>query len=339
MIPSVPAQGRLAELISQQHPELENLKILELRDLGQGWETDLYHLKLEATQNGELATREFVLRLYKGSDPLEKAKKEFSMMTGMARYDIATPRVDALVTDISVLEHPFIVMEHVQGGTLEARMKMETASPWLSPMMEVLEQIHAAPWIELIPEPDSVIPRANEPLAYVRGLLDEMEQVIEQYGLDDFEPMVGWLREREAMGSATEPVLIHNDYHPQNVLLRDNSLVVIDWSFAEVGDFRMDLAWTVLLFGVMAGGDYRAALLEAYERAAGSQVENLEFFEALKFGMRMVTIGMWLDEGVEIPVASITKQAIRGDYKIHVMNPYRRLKEITGLGIRTMEEL
>ena len=339
MIQSDLAKGRLEEFLRQQFPELKNLKILEMRDLGEGWETDLYHLKLEATQNGELATPELVLRLYKGSDPLEKAKKEFSMMTGMARYEIATPRVDALVTDISVLEHPFIVMEHVQGGTLEMKIKLEGASPWLDPMLETLVRIHRVPWAELNSQTERPIPTSDDPLAYVRGMLDEMEQIVEGYGLDDFEPMVGWLGEREVMGSATEPVLLHNDYHPQNILLRDNSLVVIDWSFAEVGDFRIDLAWTVLLFGVMAGGDYRAALLDAYERAAGSPVENLEFFEALKFGMRMVTIGMWLDEGVEIPVAGITKQTIRGDYKIHVMNPYRRLKEITGLGIRTMEEL
>ena len=150
---------------------------------------------------------------------------------------------------------------------------------------------------------------------------------------------MSWLREREAMGFSTQPVLIHNDFHPQNTLLREGSLVIIDWSFAEVGDFRMDLAWSILLFNVMAGGDHRVALKKAYERAADSHIENFGFFEALKFTMRMVTIGTWLDEAVMIPVAGITKHAIRTDYKIHIMNPYRRLKEITGLEIATIEEL
>ena len=334
-----PSQGRLREFLRRQYPELERLEILELDELVESWETDLFRVKLARKQNGVPETVELVLRLYKGNDPLEKAQKEFSLMKDMKHFGVATPRVDVLVTDRSILEHPFIVMEYIKGGTLEARIGNDGVSHWLDSMMEVLVRIHAVPWSELIPEPALPIPSSDEPLAYVGGLLDEMDLVIEQHSLVGFESSMSWLREREALGFSTQPVLIHNDYHAQNILLREGSLVVIDWSFAEIGDFRMDLAWSVLLFGVMAGGDHRVALKKAYERAADSHIENFEFFEALKFAMRMVTIGMWLDEDVAIPVAGITKQAIRTDYKVHVMNPYRRLKEITGLEIQVIEEL
>jgi len=333
------AQRKLAEFLRRQYPKLEGLEIQELSELGEGWETDLFRLKLAGKQNGAPESVELVLRLYKGNDPLEKAQKEFSLMKDMKRFGVATPRVDALVTDRSILEHPFIAMEYIKGGTLEARIGNDGVSQWLDPMMEVLVRIHAVPWAELIPEPALPIPSSGEPIAYVGGLLDEMDLIIERHALDGFETTMSWLREREAMGVSTQPVLIHNDYHPQNILLREDSLAVIDWSFAEIGDFRMDLAWSALLIGVMAGGDHRVALKKAYERAADSHIENFEFFEALKFTMRMVTIGMWLDETVVIPVAGITKHAIRADYKIHVMNPYRRLKEITGLEITTIEEL
>ncbi len=335
-LPGDPARERLAEFLRPQYPDLENLKIIELRELGVGWETDLYLLKLAGPQNGDL---ELVLRLYKGNDPLEKAQKEFSLMKDVRRFGVATPRVDALVTDRSILEHPFVVMEYIKGGTLETRIGSDGGSQWLGPMMEVLASIHAVPWSELIPKPEMPLPKSDEPLAYVGGLLDEMDQVIERYGLVDFKPTLSWLRERETLGSSTQPVLIHNDFHPQNILLREDSLVVIDWSFAEIGDIRLDLAWSALLFDVMAGGDYRAAMLKAYEQTAGSHIANFGYFEALKFTMRMVTIGMWLDEAVVIPVAGITKQAIRTDYKVHIMNPYRRLKEITGLEIRAIEQL
>jgi aminoglycoside phosphotransferase (APT) family kinase protein len=336
---SDPARGRLTEFLRRQYPELERLEILELTELVESWETDLFRLQLTATQNGAPEIVELVLRLYKGNDPLEQAQKEFSLMKDVKRFGVATPRVDALVTDRSILQHPFIVMEYISGGTLETRIGSDGVSQWLDPMLEVLVRIHDVPWVELLPEPKRPLPRLDEPLVYVGGLLDEMDLVIERHGLDGFEPTMGWLREREALGSSTQPVLIHNDYHPQNILLREDLLVVIDWSFAEIGDFRMDLAWSTLLLDVMVGGDYRAAMLEAYEQAAGTHIENFEFFEALKFTMRMVTIGMWLDEAVVIPVAGITKHAIRTDYKVHVMNPYHRLKEITGLEIPTIEEL
>jgi aminoglycoside phosphotransferase (APT) family kinase protein len=338
-LPGDPNLGKLAEFLREQYPQLENLKVLELNKLGEGWETDLCRLKLVGSQGGEPMSMELVLRQYKGSHPLEKAQKESSLMTGISRFGIASPRVDVLVTDRSILEHPFIVMEHIQGGTLEEKIAEDGATLWLDPMMEVLARIHSVPWGELVPNPKWPYPESDEPLAYVRGLMDEMDQTIEKFGLVDFEPLLDWLHEREALGSAAEPVLIHNDYHPQNILLRDGSLVVIDWSFAEIGDIRMDLAWSILLFEVMAGGAYRSAMLEAYEQSAGSHIENFEFFEALKFALRMVTIGTWLDETVEIPVAGITRQAIRSDYKVHVMNPYRRLRDITGIEIKTIEEL
>ncbi|MFQ5921659.1 MAG: phosphotransferase family protein [Anaerolineales bacterium] len=334
-----PALERLAEFLGRQYPEIENLKVLNLSEFGEGWETDLYRLKLMGTRNGKPSPVELVLRLYKGSNPPEKARKEFTLMTGATRFGVATPRVDALVTDRSILDAPFIVMEHIQGGTLEADINRSGVSQWLDPMMQVMVRIHAIPWKELIPEPERPRPKPDEPLAFVEGLLREMDQTIDRYGLTDFGPTMGWLHEREALGAATAPALVHNDYHPQNILLRDDEMVIIDWSFAEISDYRMDLAWSVLLLGVMAGQEHRSALLEAYEHAAGSSVENFEYFEALKFTMRMLTIATWLDAAVEIPVPRITKQAIRGDYKVHVLNPYRRLKEITRLGIRTIEEL
>ena len=334
-----PALERLVEFLGRQYPELEEQQVLELSAFGEGWETDLYRLRLTGRRNGKPSPLGLVLRLYKGSDSLEKARKEFTLLRGVKRFGIATPRVDALVTDRSILEHPFIVMEHISGGTLEGSLEMEGPSQWMDPMMQVLAHIHAIPWRELIPEPEGPFPNMDEPLAFVEGVHREMDQTIDRYQLTDFGSTMDWLRERKALGAATAPALVHNDYHPQNILLREDELVIIDWSFAEISEIRMDLAWSVLLLSVLLGHEHRSAMLEAYERAADSSVENFEYFEALKFTMRMITIATWLDEAVEIPVAGITKQSLRSDYKVHVLNPYRRLKEITGLEIRSIEEL
>ena len=333
------AREKLAEFLGRQYPELDNPELLDLTEFGGGWETDLYHLKLAGTRNGETVPMELVLRLYKGTDSLEKARKEFSLMTGVTRFGIATPRVDALVEDRSILEHPFLVMEHIPGGTLEMFIRGEGPSGWVDQSMRVLVRIHAIPWEELLPKPGGPFPNSEEPLAFIRSILLEMDQTTDRYGLTDFDPTMDWLHERASLGAAAEPALVHNDFHPQNILLKQGEMVVIDWSFAEISDYRMDLAWSTLQFGVMAGDEHRSAMLEAYERAAGSPIENFEYFEALKFTMRMLTIATWLDEAVQIPVPGITRQAIRGDYKQHVLNPYRRLKQITGLEIRTIEEL
>jgi aminoglycoside phosphotransferase (APT) family kinase protein len=331
--------ARLSEFLHQQYPEIGDLELRELSEFGEGWETDLYRLRLMGVRKDKPIPLDLVLRLYGGNDPLEKAQKEYSLMTRVAQFGIATPRVDALVTDSSILGDPFIVMEYVPGGTLEASIQRDGITRWIEPMMETLARIHSIPWAEMIPEPQGVLPDPYKPLAYVEGLLREMELSIRRYRFSSFGPTMDWLHQRVALGAATTPTLIHNDYHPQNALLRDDELLVIDWSFAEVGDGRMDLAWTVMLLCVLAGKELRPTMLEAYERAAGTPVENFEYFEAIKFTMRMITIATWLEEDVEIPIPRITKQALRGDYRVHLLNPYRRLKEITGIEIRLIEEL
>ena len=53
----------------------------------------------------------------------------------------------------------------------------------------------------------------------------------------------------------------------------------------------------------------------------------------------MLTIATWLDKSVTIPVPKITRDAIRGDYKIHVLNVYRRLKQILAYSLPTFENL
>jgi aminoglycoside phosphotransferase (APT) family kinase protein len=70
-----------------------------------------------------------------------------------------------------------------------------------------------------------------------------------------------WDAAREAPGWAGEPVWVHTDLLPANVLLRDGRVhAVIDWAGASVGDPAQDLsaAWT--LFDAPARARFRRAL-------------------------------------------------------------------------------
>ena len=152
---------------------------------------------------------------------------------------------------------------------------------------------------------------------------------------------MNWLEERVEQGASTEYCLMHNDYHPQNLMLssKDHQLTILDWSFVEIGDFRLELAWSALLFGVMFGEQYRLPLMEFYEEIRGRPIQHFKYFEVLKLTQRMLTIATWLDKSVTIPVPKITRDAIRGDYKIHVLNVYRRLKQILAYSLPTFENL
>jgi aminoglycoside phosphotransferase (APT) family kinase protein len=202
-------------------------------------------------------------------------------------------------------------------------------------------KIHQLPVHNIFRERQFSDPIMDEPLALIESRLAAMKQLTARYNLQEFGPLISWLEERIGLGRNTELCVLHGDFHPQNILLSQSSgeLLVIDWSFADIGDYRLDLAWTALQMDVMVGPQYRGELVKSYEKLAGKAVENLEYFEAVKFSERMLTIATWLDESVVIPVKKITREAIRGEYKIHVLNVYARLKEVTGLELPTIENL
>lgn len=252
---------------------------------------------------------------------------------------IPVPRVLLLALDDSPLGNAFVVMEYISGPTLHQVLSQaaESESRDLIRRMTALQlATHRLPWEGLVEPPLAADQRPEE---LTPQLLAEMQEAIRRYQLKEFEPYLRWLEDHRQQGAVSRLSLIHNDYHPENLLVHNGELVVIDWAFAEASDYRLDLAWTSMLVEAMLGESSRAMLLECYEQLAESEVECFQYFEVLKLTQRMVTIATWMDERVQIPVYRITRQAIRGEYKVHVLNPYRRLKQITGLRLPSIEAL
>jgi Ser/Thr protein kinase RdoA (MazF antagonist) len=159
--------------------------------------------------------------------------------------------------------------------------------------------------------------------------------------LSDFKGLLEWLDVKRKQVKDTDLVFLHNDFHPENVIVDDASeeLFVLDWGFAGMGDRRSDLAWTLHQLLFMLGAEARSAYLDFYEQAFGRTIENLEFFEVLKLAQRLSTIGLWLNPDYAHPIKKIDAEAIRTSYRIHVERVYQRVREMTGVEIRLFEEL
>ena len=263
-------------------------------------------------------------------------------MKEVARWGVQAPRVDLVVTEETPFGDPFIVMERVSGvnmaDVLSAAPESDVHS-LIEAMVDPLVRLHEMPTNEmsaLLPETTS-----EDQMSFVRPEESDMRVAVDRYELRYFEPLLSWLESRRGEARPSHISVLHHDYHPNNIVIRehDGQLVILDWSFADIGDFRLDLGWSALLVGVTAGKRYRDVLIEGYEAATGLEVENLSYFEVLNLGARLITIALWLEESVVIPVPKITKQAIRGEYKVHVLNVYDRVKEITRLQIPLFESL
>ena len=77
-------------------------------------------------------------------------------------------------------------------------------------------------------------------------------------------------------------VLNHGDYHFWNTILtNDNTLYILDWEKAFVGDPRYDIANTLVLGYSWFGTSFKEPMLDAYQNITNKKIEHLECFEAL----------------------------------------------------------
>ena len=336
---------KLLEIILSKHfPKRIQPSISDVEEISGGWETNIFSLRIHSKVSGAHTSDNLILRFFPGTNGATQAQKEFLVMQRLRELVLPVPKVELLVSENSPFGMPFIVMEKILGHTLANELQgasEEKIIHWIRSSAALLHQLHQIPWQEVIRNNSVHESMEKDPLAHVNSKLTDMIRTINRFQLIEFEPFLHWLQERVEYGASTELCLMHNDFHPQNLMLSPNNdqLTILDWSFAEIGDYRLELAWSVLLYGVQIGEEYRAPLLQTYEQYWGRPIDHFEYFEVLKFTDRMLTIATWLDERVTIPVEKITKDALRGDYKIHVLNVYRRLKQILGFSLPTIENL
>jgi len=338
------SREQLEIILGKHFPGKNELRISGFEEILGGWETTIISLRIDSQFVGAPTTDDLILRFYPGTNAAAQAQKEFAVMQFLYEFGIPVPRVDMLVIDNSPFGEPFIVMEKLLGHTLASELKAASENEilrWIQSSASLLVRLHKVPWQGLLPNEPAQDLTENGPLALTNSILASMRHSISRYHLIEFEPYMNWLEERVKQGASTEYCLMHNDYHPQNLMLssKDHQLTILDWSFVEIGDFRLELAWSALLFGVMFGEQYRLPLMEFYEEITGRPIQHFKYFEVLKLTQRMLTIATWLDKSVTIPVPKITRDAIRGDYKIHVLNVYRRLKQILAYSLPTFENL
>ena len=85
---------------------------------------------------------------------------------------------------------------------------------------------------------------------FVDEWLRNAGEFVELFDMPAFNANLKWLEARRDSVPCVQPTIIHYDFHPANILIReDGSAVVIDWSQFDVSDRRFDLAWTMLLVG------------------------------------------------------------------------------------------
>jgi tRNA A-37 threonylcarbamoyl transferase component Bud32 len=192
-----------------------SVQLNELSLIGQGNTAEIYRIN-----DGR------ILKLFRKGLPKEVAKFEFDVTRKVQETLTNVPQAYEFVETAGRYG---IIYDEIVGTDM---IQVVIRSPWkLGYYSKKLAHYH----IEIQKKPSlpfsSVHDKLNRDINHVKELTEEEKKSIREY--------LAGLPERNH--------LCHFDFHPGNVILRDNQPVVIDWMTACVGDPCADAARTGLL--------------------------------------------------------------------------------------------
>lgn len=294
---SLIAKG-LSNYYIKKYPEKVNLTISEVEDITSGWETEIHTFIIEFEEDGRQIREERVIRLYPGFKSAEKAAHEFRVINRLLEVGYPVPEVYQLDTDGIDLGKPFIIMEWVKGRNMLDELpecSEERLEQLMGVFIKLLVDLHSLDVSLVFPDRED-----TNTINYIDGILKYYEDRTAQSGISWLDPLIRWLDERKSSVSPVKHSVIHKDFGPMNIMLReDGSPVVIDWGTATVGDRRDDLAWSILLAITMWDPSVRETIISAYESISGSEVRDYEYFEVLSVLRRLTDFAVSLTCGAE----------------------------------------
>jgi aminoglycoside phosphotransferase (APT) family kinase protein len=209
--------------------------------IGNGLDTYIYSFNAEGAGPPDSWASPLILRVYPAVSQSEKARREFAVQQFAIDRGFPAPRPLLLDDAGAALGLPFMIMERVPGVPLLDRMKNPLAlSGVIRAMADLHVRLHQLP-VEGCPLPSSP-PLVNRQLA-------DIERDLQKFGIDHLSAEYRWLQTNGFVVEDEEPVLLHNDFHPLNIMIdTDGRMTLLDWSDAALGDRHHDLARTLALF-------------------------------------------------------------------------------------------
>ncbi|MDI7274467.1 MAG: phosphotransferase [Anaerolineae bacterium] len=317
-------------------PRRTGLALSPLLPISDGWECEVSSFDLESREGGEPRRDGLILRVYPGSDGAAKAAREFGAMRQLHRAGYPAPQVFWL--EMEGWGRPFVVMERIDGRSLGQVIAASSAAErgrLLSRFCRMFVELHALDWRPFLPDPVLFQPRGCVAL-----WVEQARDFVDRLRVPEARPVMDWLQAHAPGIRGVRAAVTHLDFHPWNILVRpDGAAFVIDWTQAGVTDYRLDLAWTLLVTGASLGSEARDLVLGEYERIAGAPVEDLAFFEAAAAAKRVFSIWISLRLGPErLGMRGGAEDLMRRDWH-HLRSAYALLQERTGLSLPSVEAL
>jgi aminoglycoside phosphotransferase (APT) family kinase protein len=305
-----------------------------------GRETYCYRLQLMSPDPlPPVLAQPLIIRIYSGPAGLPRARHEILVQRYLYQreYPVAEPLF--LEENCAYLGGPFLIMAQVGGQPL---LHALLHRPWRllsapARMAETQVRLHRLS-TEGFPSP---------PGCWLSRRLEEMAEIIRAYGLHDLQRGMDWLFAHRP-SPAQDPKILHLDFHPLNLIeKRNDSLVVLDWNEADLGDPHADVGTTLMLMEclppiavtrldrvVIRMGQllFLPLYLRAYRRHLPLEEEKLAYYRALAGFRRLCNYGRWLQDGPQVSGDKPAMLQCITDEHRHELERY--FQKWTGVSIR-----
>jgi aminoglycoside phosphotransferase (APT) family kinase protein len=255
-----------------------------------------------------IGQKELVLRkppLGKKARTDHDMKREYNILKALEPVFPYVPKPLLYSDDTEIVGSPFYIMERMQGIILRKNfpkgmeIDKEGTRTLCVNLAKVLRELHALDYIEC------GLKDFGRPSGYIKRQIEGWSGRYRDSWTDDapdFEKVMEWLKLNQ-LPDNKRPVIIHNDYKFDNVLLDPanplNIIGVVDWEMSTIGDPLMDLGSSLAYWvnhddseevklirtlpTTVPGMLTRKEFVSAYEEISGTKIENFEFY--LCFGL------------------------------------------------------
>jgi Ser/Thr protein kinase RdoA (MazF antagonist) len=177
----------------------------------------------------------------------------------------------------------------------------------------------------------------SNPTVILDELFAAMRKEYSQYDVKGFLMITDWL-ESHRMQITVQPAVVHLDFHANNAFLcQDDRMVVIDWTQIAVADYRLDLTWTLMIMTDYGQAGWGEQILQAYSRAAGRPVEQLDYFNVITDTKLLASTFISLQSGPhKLGMRPETLKSLR-EQAANLSRLAKRIQHITSLTVPEVE--
>lgn len=274
-----------------------------------------------------------ILRIHR-PEYTRSARREYKIMNGLYAAGFKIPRPYILLEKLSTLDRACIVMERIQGQLLSEEVTSSypgvRSDQLIREYMRIMARLHSIDWSRYLPFLDSDGVSANPQLS-INYELSRPRRLVREYDIDELAQVVGWLEDNRV--ETPEVCLIHGDFHSMNVIVTNESrLVTIDWTNANIGDYRADLGFAVVA-SCSSGLDIREKMVAEYETASGKTVDDLDYFMVLSVLNNVFRVYSGLFDHMITGETEETAQLFRDKYNDYARYIVTITQETTGISL------